>query len=89
MSLFAEWEVVHLSHKVNAYSEMLIRATKQYAALEEQRDELFEALRGLRSAFLGNNIDAQTDTMRIAHDVIAKVGDCITNNHTIESGGSV
>jgi len=73
MSLFTEWEVVRLSHKVNAYSEMLSKAASQYAALEEQRDELFDALHGLRNAFLGTNVEAQADTMRIAHDVIAKV----------------
>ena len=47
MSLFTEWEVVNLTHKVDAYSEMLSKAAQQYAALEEQRDELLEALKDM------------------------------------------
>ena len=44
------------------------------AVLRQQRDELLNALRGLRDAFLGISVEVQADAMRAARAAIAKAG---------------
>ena len=44
------------------------------ATVWQQRDELLEALRGLRDAFIGTSVEVQADAMRAARAAIAKAG---------------
>lgn len=49
-----------------------IESDAEIIALRQQRDELLEALRGLRDAFLGTSVEVQADAMRAARAAIAK-----------------
>ncbi len=60
--------------KLNSSERRLDEVTTFCATIERQRDELLQALRGLRDAFLGTSVEVQADAMRAARAAIAKAG---------------
>lgn len=58
--------------KLNSSAQRLDEVTASRATVEQQRDELLQALRDLRDAFIGVNVELQADAMRAAEIAIAK-----------------
>lgn len=58
--------------KLNSPERRLHEVTASRATIERQRDELLQALRGLRDAFIGTSVEVQSDAMRAARVAITK-----------------